>query len=292
MSNLRSHFIFSKSQRNGIFILVLLIIVFQLVYLFVDFKSENSIPKEDSARIVHFQKQVDSLKQIALEKREIKIYPFNPNLITDYKGYTLGMSVEEIDRLHDFRRTDKWVNTAEEFQNVTLVSDSLLDKIAPYFKFPDWVNNPKKNGYKNQGKVSVASNFNKKELNTASLEDLMEVKGIGEVLAARIIKYRSKIGGFVSDLQLKDIYGLSGEARKELLNTYTVLAKPEVPMFNINKASVLEIASVPYLDYELAREIVNYRLLHEKIATFEELAKIKEFPSEKMDRIALYLTLE
>jgi hypothetical protein len=30
-------------------------------------------------------------------------------------------------------------------------------------------------------------------------------------------------------------------------------------------------------------------LLNEKIADFEELAKLKDFPSEKIDRIALYL---
>ncbi|HSM62867.1 MAG TPA: helix-hairpin-helix domain-containing protein, partial [Gillisia sp.] len=134
--------------------------------------------------------------------------------------------------------------------------------------------------------------LNIRDLNAATFDDLIQVRGIGEVLASRIIKFRSKIGGFLSDIQLKDIYGLNLEARKELLNSYSVLTKPEVTVFSINKASILEIASVPYLDYELAREIVDYRTLHERITTFEELAKIKAFPSEKIDRIALYLTLE
>jgi hypothetical protein len=67
-----------------------------------------------------------------------KIYSFNPNFITDYKGIDLACLLE-IDRLLAFRKDDKYVNSAKEFQIVTKVSDSLLHAIAPYFKFPDWV---------------------------------------------------------------------------------------------------------------------------------------------------------
>lgn len=292
MSNLRSHFIFSKSQQNGIFLLVVLIVIFQLIYFFVDFKNESKLTPEDSKRLTHFQKQIDSLKEVQLLKDTLRIYPFNPNMITDYKGYTLGMSVEEIDRLLKFRKENKWVNSAKEFQAVTLVSDSLLSKIMPYFRFPEWVQ--KSNQNKNRvEEVSVKlSVTNRADLNLATETDLIKLKGIGEVLASRIIKYRYKLGGFISEIQLKDIYGLNFNERNEILKHYSIQTKPEIAQFNINKASVLEIASVPYLDYELAREIIDYRSLHERISTFEELAKIKGFPSEKIDRIALYLTLE
>lgn len=292
MKNLRSHFVFSKSQQNGIFLLVILIVLLQLIYFFVDFNASNELSQEDSVRITGFQKQIDSLKQVALTKDTVRVYPFNPNLITDYKGYSLGMSLEEIDRLHEFRKTNKWVNSSKEFQAITLISDSLLNKIAPYFRFPDWVEKSNSDINKKGNKSLKPVGLNIRDLNAASFDDLIQVRGIGEVLASRIIKFRSKIGGFLSDIQLKDIYGLNLEARKELLNNYSVLTKPEIAVFNINKASILEIASVPYLDYELAREIVDYRTLHERITTFEELAKIKAFPSEKIDRIALYLTLE
>lgn len=55
----------------------------------------------------------------------------------------LGMSLVEIDKLHRFRESDKWVNSKADFKKVTGVSDSLLAEISPYFKFPEWVTNPK-----------------------------------------------------------------------------------------------------------------------------------------------------
>jgi hypothetical protein len=71
------------------------------------------------------QAGVDSMKNNDKDKVK-KIYLFNPNFITDYKGYKLGMSVAEIDRLLEFRKGDKYVNSAAEFQKITKVSDSLL----------------------------------------------------------------------------------------------------------------------------------------------------------------------
>ena len=60
---------------------------------------------------------------------------------------------------------------------------------------------------------------------------------------------------------------------------------------SINEASVIELSEIIYFDYELAREIVNYRKLHEGIKTFEELAKIESFPAYKIDRIKLYVEI-
>lgn len=289
MKNFRSHFVFSRSQQNGIFLLVLIIVILQLIYFFVDFN--HFTPEEqDSEELQAYQKKIDSLRASSARADSVKVFPFNPNFITDYKGYTLGMSIEEIDRLHAWRSLDKWVNSAKEFQNVTGVSDSLLQKISPLFRFPDWITKPKFNSI--QTTPAKAVNESKLDLNAATVQDLINVQGIGEILAGRIINYRNKIGGFKSDIQLKDVFGLNYEARSNLELRFTVKSQPDIPVYNINTATVLELSSIPYLNYELAREIVNYRLLHEGIKSFEELARIKEFPSEKIDRIALYLTLE
>ncbi|WP_034890693.1 ComEA family DNA-binding protein [Gillisia sp. Hel_I_29] len=291
MKNFRSHFVFNRSQQNGIFLLVVIIVILQTVYYLVDFGDSKVTVEANSQQLIAAQNSIDSLKLEALKRNSPKIYPFNPNYLTDYKGYTLGMSTAEIDRLLAYRKTNRWINTSEEFQLITQVSDSLLHKISPFFKFPEWAQKSNTT-YKVNAKPLLKVNGPKRDLNTVNAEELQKVKGIGAVLSERIVKYRTKLGGFVGDIQLKDIYGLSAESRKELLQYYTVQTLPDFKKLNINEASVIQLSELPYIDYELAREIVNYKLLHETIHNFEELAKIKGFPSEKIDRIALYLSVD
>ena len=129
---MKSHFQFSNKQRSGIFLLLALIIVAQCIYSFIDF-SKDEIPVNQEELNV-FRNELDSLRLVEIENNKPKIYPFNPNFITDYKGYTLGMTNEEIDRLHAFRESNQWVNSAKDFQHITKVSDSFLEMISPNFK--------------------------------------------------------------------------------------------------------------------------------------------------------------
>lgn len=272
---------------------MLIIISLQAFYFFGSFSSQSSAPETEDPELVLFQEKIDSLRQVSKTGDTLKIFPFNPNFITDYRGYVLGMSVEEIDKIIAYRAADNWANSAAEFQQVTGISDSLLEKIEPYFRFPEWVTREPSSVKLNTRQPTPQIAYeDKQDLNSATVEELQEIKGIGEVLSGRIVNYKNKIGGYVDDLQLKDIYGLNYEVRDEVLARFTVKDAPEQEILDINAASVLELSEVPYFNYELAREIVNYRLLHEKISTFEELANIKDFPSEKIDRIALYLTLK
>lgn len=292
MKSFKSHFVFHKGQRNGIFLLVLIIVALQLIYFFVDFSSEEEMPEVDEEELNAFQQQIDSLKAAEAEADSLKIFPFNPNFITDFKGYSLGMSPKEIDRLREFRQQGRWINSVEDFQKVTGVSDSLLQVISPYFQFPDWVKTGSESTKRKTEARGIAEKAPKKDLNSATAEELQEINGIGEVLSARIVNYRLKIGGFLNEIQLKDVWGLSPEVRSKILAKFAVIQKPRIEILNINKAGVLELSEVPYLNYELARQIVDYRLLHEGIQSFEELAKIDGFPSDKIDRIQLYLALK
>ena len=143
--------------------MVIIIILFQAIYFFADFSSESDSEALSREEIEAFQAQIDSIKLARAEADTIKIFPFNPNYITDFKGYTLGMSVEEINKLHQFREENKWINSAKDFQKVTGVSDSLLATISPYFKFPNWVTEAEKKKENNRNIPSVKVS----DLNTA-----------------------------------------------------------------------------------------------------------------------------
>lgn len=278
---------YSKSQRIGILLFFLIIIVVQGIYFFYDFSSLNNITPEQSKWMAN-QSEMDSLK---LENKKYKptIYPFNPNFITDFKGYKLGMKVEEIDRLLAYRKQNKFVNSASEFQAVTKVSDSLLAIISPYFKFPDWVNN-KKNSYQPFPKKDFATpeKLVVLDINTATKEDLMKVYGIGDKISDRILEQKQKYGAFVSMEQMNHVWGLSPEVIEKLNASFVVKSTAGCKKININNASVKELSQFPFFRYQLAKDIVIYRTMNGDIA-IADLTKIKGFPVEKIKIIALYL---
>lgn len=285
-------FVFDTWQRKGIFGLILIIFSIGIFMVWDNSKSSNSSLDLTSFTDEKIQKHLDSLKNVKNIQPETKIYPFNPNFITDYKAYTLGMKPEEFDRLQKFRDQDRWINSVADFQKVTQVSDSLLNEISPYFKFPDWVVEANTKQKSKPSSTKVISSKIKKDLNSATEENLMEIRGIGEVLSKRIIRYRSQIGGFIDDIQLKDIYGLNYETRLLLLEEYSVQNPVDFEKIDLNKAEVLDLIENPYIDYELARKIINYRITREGIRTFDELAEIQGFPFDKTDRLQLYLKIE
>ncbi|MFD0862566.1 ComEA family DNA-binding protein [Sungkyunkwania multivorans] len=283
----------SGSQKKGVVVLLLLIVMLQLFYHFFDFRSSN-YNFENSDAIAQFQKTIDSLKILQLEKQKPKIFPFNPNYLTDYKGYTLGMSVEEIDRLRQFRDKNKFINSAKEFQQVTKISDSLLKEISPFFKFPDWVvkKRSRKNAFNSNNGKMKREVIEKKDLNGVTAEELKRIKGIGEKLSERIIKYRDILGGFLVDEQLFEVYYLDSLVAKRALEYFTVKTVPSITKLDINMATMSELASTPYINYKLAKKIVTYRSSVGMISSFDELTKIEDFPAEKINRIALYLTIK
>ena len=289
MNELKSHFKLDHRQRNGILLLVLFVIVSWGVYFLISPAQENYSNALTDEQLKNFEAQIDAIQRERDSLSHSKLYPFNPNYITDYKGYTLGMKVEEIDRLLRFRESGKWINSAQDFQKVTGVSDSLLNQISPYFKFPDWVTNPKPR--KTSFNVSEKAVVNlKSDLNSASFEEILSIESLDPAIAKRIIEYRKKLGGFLDDRQLYDVYGISKEQVRQLQNVYSVLSKPKINILNVNTASASDLSTVPFITFQLAREIVNYRLLHTQINDLDELLKIEGITPYKLDRIKLYLS--
>jgi DNA uptake protein ComE-like DNA-binding protein len=286
MNLLKSHFCYNKRQRNGIFFLLIIIVALQLIFFFVDFSSEENT-NLSSAKINAFQNEMDSLRFVEIENSKPKIYPFNPNYITDYKGYQLGMSVEEIDKLLNFRNKGLFINSTEQFQEVTGVNDSLLNAIAPFFKFPDWVNKAEIQTAKNNNAVEKPIII--QDLNIATVEDLKKVNGIGETLANRIVNYRTKLQGFSFNEQLYEVWNLDPEVANEVLRYFKINSPPTIQKININTASFKEVLAIVYIDYELTKKIFEYRDEVAEIQSIEELKKIDGFPLDKFNRIALYL---
>ncbi len=276
---------YSRVRRRGLTAFFLLIILLQFACFCLDFDKSEIPPDEHWLAL---QPKIDSLKLVLKQKIPKKNYPFNPNFISDHKGYMIGMTVAEIDRLHAFREQGKFVNSAQEFQQVTRVSDSLLKQISGQFKFPDWVTKKNERKKLDFPKKEVAA---KTDINAATKDDLIKVYGIGPALSERILKFRESLGGFVSIDQLSDVWGLSPEVIEQLEKRYLVTVMPSVKKVDINGASIKELSAFPYFRYPISKEIVAFRSMNGPFKDVADLAKIKSLAPQKINIIAVYLEL-
>jgi len=253
----------------------------QIILIFAS-NNELITHQLDKNTLTNLEQEYDSLQQNHLKKKTPKRFPFNPNFISSYKGYELGMSLKEIELLHNFRTGNNWINSAQDFQRITGVSDSLLAAISPYFKFPKWVT---------QGQQKQATpKTTMLDLNLATAAQLQSVYGIGPKLSERILRYRSKFqGGFADMVELKGIYGLTDDVIENIKQRFVIKQPRSIVKINLNEATQEDLVKIPFIDYELAYVIVEQRVLKDGFKTIEELTKLKDFPVEKLDIISLYL---
>lgn len=283
---------FSKDQHAGILILLILVLSLQgiIFYLNNHEKKASNFSKEELTWL-NSQNEIDSLK-LFRNSNSKKIYPFNPNFISDFKGYKLGLTTTQIDHLHKFRAQNKYVNSPAEFQKITGVSNQWLKKYAPYFKFPAWV--IQKHNFSTTKAFKSYSKFSEKkiiikDINLASQQDLEAVFMIGEKMAQRILLERDKFGAFGSMDQLNLIWGISPEAIEDLNKKFAILSKSGLKKIKINDFTIKELAQFPYFNYSIAKNIVTYRSMNGDFKNFEDLTKVKQFPVEKLKILALYL---
>ncbi len=260
MKNIKSHFEYNKNQRSGILLLGILIVILQLMYYFVDFPTTGT-QDINTSKILAIQIKIDSLKVREIANRKPKRHPFNPSFITDYKGYKLGMSIQEIDRLHTFRKKGNYINSAKQFQKVTGVSDSLFKKLKPYFKFPDWITN-KKRGTSYKSKNNFFKGV-KKDINLATKDELQKIIGIGEKLSARILKFKTSIGGYHNIEQLNKVYGLKPKVVTKILEIFYIKKEKTIPvkveLKDLNKATASELKLINGIGDKLATRIIKFR---------------------------------
>lgn len=275
---------FTKSQRLGILSLVVLIFAFQLICYFEIFVPKPALV---SPEIQQWLTDVTDKDTLVTQTRSAKIFPFNPNFLNAYKAYKWGMTGKQFDRLICFRKQNKYVNSAEDFQRVTHVPDTVLQKMAPYFKFPEWVTSTKNrnSGFKSYPQKQIVV---KKDINQATLEDLIAIRGIGPVLAARILNYRTSLGAFVAMDQLEEVYGLQPEVIEGIQQHFGLQISPVFDKIKINQATIKELGQFPYFRYPVSRNIVAYRSMNGDL-TPDKLTNVKGINLDKIRIIALYL---
>lgn len=126
------------------------------------------------------------------------------------------------------------------------------------------------------------------DVNAASQEDFMQLKGIGPTLSSRIIKYRQALGGFYHISQIAEVYGLK-DSLFQVIKNQLYLDEVKLEELSVNKLSVNELAKHPYIDNNFARKIVNYREQHNGIKGADALRKIYLIDRSLIEKVIPYL---
>jgi len=128
------------------------------------------------------------------------------------------------------------------------------------------------------------------ELNTATIETLKRIPGIGEEYARRIHDYKICLGGFVSIGQLKEIQGFSGK-RFDKMISYVTIDKSHSKI-KINKHSKEKLINHPYLSEKQINTIVEIRQSNGKINNFDELLRTTDFTPRDIERLSAYVSFD
>ena len=126
------------------------------------------------------------------------------------------------------------------------------------------------------------------ELNSADSLDLVQLYNIGPVVARRILKYRSLLGGYVRREQLREVYGIDSARYNDIAPHLTVDPSRITPI-DINTADIDRLKRHPYLDYYQAKAIIRLREERGAYAGVRDILNIPIIDSETFTRIEPYL---
>lgn len=221
-------------------------------------------------------------------------FPFDPNTATVQQFQALGMPTFIAERIEKYRSKGGKFRKKEDLQRIYGLQPALYQRLEPYISLAA----PKETNIATATSAPASPlptppTFAKKtapapfDINTADTTQLIRLKGIGSKLAARIVKFRDGLGGFISVTQYSEIFGLDSLALSELNRWAAVRTTPQ--KININTASAEDIDRHPYISKRQAEIIVRYREQHGAYKSAQELLNIKILDEKLISKIAPYL---
>ena len=128
-------------------------------------------------------------------------------------------------------------------------------------------------------------------INVSDTTSFKKIKGIGSKRAVQILKYRNLLGGFKSVNQLKEVYSIN-DSLFESIKYFLIIKDSSLKQININLCSIRDLNRHPYIKWNIANSIINYRNQHGLYNSLDELLKIHIIDQEIYFKIVPYLTIK
>jgi competence ComEA-like helix-hairpin-helix protein len=226
---------------------------------------------------------------ITVRHRTNVLFQFDPNTISVEGWQKLGLSEKTSQTIDKYRSKGGKFYKPEDIKKIWGMPEGFYERVKDYIVITSTQNNHQQNdfektSYTRPEKKSVAININ--EADTATL---IALPGIGSKLAARIVNFRDKLGGFYSVDQVGETYGLPDSSFQKIKASLRLTGS--VKKFNLNTATKDELKVHPYIKWNLANAIVEYRNQHGTFKTLDELKNIAVIDEGTFRRIVHYLSL-
>lgn len=226
------------------------------------------------------------------ENRPLKLFVFDPNSASENQFLELGIENWMCKRIIKFREKGGKFYKKADLLKIYDFPALTYKKLEPYIE----IKLPEKKIFDNKfDSKSIKANETIsliKDVNLMNETDWQKINGIGQVLASRIIKYRNKLGGFVSEKQLSEVYGLDSLLGNDIAQSHYIEKGFTPNQLNINTATYQDFISHPYFDSKKANFIINYRKQHGNFLNLYELSNIIPLNNNWIEKIKPYLKVD
>lgn len=305
MTAWKNFFYFTQTERQGILVLaVLIVIVCSVSALSRHFKNDDEPDSIDKERLEEeYTRFLSSLQEANLPdhrhltlrsfpKSEAALFPFDPNTADSAAFVRLGLPAWMARNILRYRSKQGKFRRPEDFRKIYGLTDRQYRSLLPYIRIAQETELKdsvqlftRLKEYKDTLFKYAAGTVI--ELNGADTAELKKIPGIGSGIARMIVNYRSQLGAFHRIEQLEDIH-----LKAELLRPWFSIDSRSVRRINVNKASVQRMMSHPYINFYQAKAIVEHRKKNGKINSLKELSLYEEFSPADFERMKPYVCFE
>ena len=228
-------------------------------------------------------------------RRIAERFPFDPNTADSTQLLRLGLSPWQVRNIYKYRAKGGIYRKAEDFARLYGLTKEQYLSLKPYIRIGDAYQpasqlagiRDKYPPYQRDTllypvKLSPTEHV---VLNTADTTQLKKVPGIGSGWARRIVGYGSRLGGYVSVDQLRELDGFPEEAL-----AYFVVSQPQTRKLNLNTLTLNQLRQHPYINFYQARAITDYRRLKGNLQSLDQLRLLSDFTPEAIQRLKPYVS--
>ncbi len=287
----RNYFGFSKTETNGFVILLPLLTAITFFPAAMDlFWPHQPITKHDQLVLDSLYALIPSGSEKPSPVKDT-LFAFDPNTASKRDLVALGLSQQVVNNILNYRRKGGTFKVKADFKKIYGLQTNTYKRLKPVLQLPDKISRTKANQNKQQNPVKrPAKQIVKFDINLADTIQLQAIKGIGSVLSSRILNFRDRLGGFVSLEQLSEVYGLQEEALARLVAECYVSNAFQPNRIQINSLTIKELSSHPYISWNLAKALYNYRRQHGNFTSRQNLEQVELVSDSLATKLTPYIS--